>query len=144
MAADTFQAKCFALAKGFFGIAIMLFFGWIGLAAFFGWKDGGRSAQPPLPVYAVSANGREVFLWINAEAWDKAFKMKESGIAAKRPDLFLAQTSCIVTSGTRVSVLHRGSNESTIMVADGPRIGCEGLVSNKLLKDNPDAGANKG
>ena len=127
-----------------FCLAMMLFFGWVALAAFGRAGGGGRPAQPSLPVYAVTADGLRIFLWPNAEAWDKAFEMQEAGIATKRPDLYAALASCLFASGTRVAVLRRGISDSTVTVADGPQIGCEGLIPNKWLKDNPDAVANKG
>lgn len=81
------------------------------------------------PIFIVSQSAQRPVLK-SREAMDRAQKLIADGISAQRPDLVRELVACTVPVGTRVSLLGMaGFNHRRVMVAEGPDVGCEGVVA---------------
>lgn len=89
-----------------------------------------KFVDPSRPIYIVSESGRGRPIMASREAMDRAQKLIADGISQQRPDLLRELIVCMVKDGTRVSLLDRaGMFYRRVMVAEGPSVGCEGVVA---------------
>jgi hypothetical protein len=87
--------------------------------------------QPPRPPERLQGiEGRDVWVWRDADAMAEGRRLIEAGINRTRPDMVVPLVACIVESGTAVIATGRARfGIWNVVVVDGPRAGCRGVVN---------------
>jgi len=75
------------------------------------------------------AGSENVFVWKDGTAHKEAVQLIEAGVQNKNPEMVFRLMSCMVKPGTKAIVTDGGMLSSTILITDGPKSGCRGLVT---------------
>lgn len=70
-----------------------------------------------------------VFVWRDTDAYAEAMKLLKARVQETHPELVMQLLACIVTPGDHAVVLDAGMFSHTVMVVDGAKAGCRGLVT---------------
>lgn len=79
---------------------------------------------------SLGRNGSaNVFVWKDSAAYKEAVQLITAGVHNTKPELVFRLMSCIVNKGTKAVVTDGGMFSSTVLITDGPKVGCRGLVT---------------
>ena len=83
------------------------------------------NVQPSKPILCSPNHGR-MPIFLEGGAAKQGFDLMESGVATRHPDLLAPLLACVVSDATPVWIVSSGWNTTTVLVRDGPAIGCRG------------------
>lgn len=75
-----------------------------------------------------------VFLWRDTAAMREAMRLYNANVQQTNPGLILRNVACVVPAGTAVVITDGGVFSSEVLVVEGDRSGCRGVVPNEDIE----------
>jgi hypothetical protein len=88
---------------------------------------------PGKPMLCSPSHG-SMPIFLEGGAAKRGLALIESGVAQKRPELLAPLLACMVPDATPIWIVSNGWSTTTVLVRDGPAMGCQGDTATTWVK----------